>query len=115
MTTKMVRVPDGSGGWTEQEMTEVPGSKLNMEKANKAFTEEQKKSFFIRVGKCAEDLNKFLQLYAKDYDLTGEEVAAAVYLENLNNRQFFPGGVPAYDALCKGVWDWFQSNLPKGK
>ena len=108
-----VRVPDGKGGWVESEMEQVSGSKLNMKKAEEAFTKEQDKSYFIRVGKCTSDLNKFLQLYAKDYDLAKEEVVAAVYLENLNNRHFFPEGIEKYDALCKRVWAWFEENRPK--
>lgn len=108
--TETIKIPDGTGGWTEVEAARVEGQKANMDKAQAALSKEQDKSFFVRVGKCTTDLNKFLQIYARDWDLTKEEVVAAVYLENINNRHFFPGGPTKFDELCKAVWDWFQDN-----
>jgi hypothetical protein len=110
----MIRVPDGKGGWTE-----VPeGSKANIdpEKSQEALQAAQEEDFFNRVATCAEALNKFLRVYAKDVGLSPLEVSAAVYLENCNNRHFFPedaGGVETFDNMCTDVWAWFIPQAEK--
>ncbi len=114
MTKKMIKVPDGKGGWKEIEAEEVPGSKQNPEKTALAMAKAQEDDFFKRVGTCTQSINEFVRLYAQDHGLTAEEIAAAVYLENCNNRHFFPdGGPPKFDKICQDVWAWFQENVRK--
>jgi hypothetical protein len=113
MTTKMIKVPDGKGGWKEVEAEEVPGSKQNPEKAAHAMAKAQEEDFFKRVGACTQSINEFVRLYAQDHGLTPEEIAASVYLENCNNRHFFPEGFAKFDKICQDVWVWFQENVRK--
>jgi len=113
MAKKIIDVPDGKGGWTKVEADEVPGSKQDPEKAARAMAKAQEEDFFKRVGACTQSINEFVRLYAQDHGLTSEEIAAAVYLENCNNRHFFPDGLAKFDKICQDVWAWFQENVRK--
>lgn len=105
------RIPDGEGGW---KLVEAVGDDvkvdISQEKVQDRLQKAQEGDFFLRVGECTQSLNKFLEIYANDHDLSPEEVMAAVYLENLNNREFYPGGTEKYDTICKDIWAWFQEN-----
>lgn len=94
----------------------LPGKSVDIEKSKKIFTATQEASWWERVGKAAEAFNRMHLAYANDYKLEPEEIAAAVYLENLNMREFYPtslGGLPSYDALCKATWEWFGQQKKK--
>lgn len=109
-----IKLPTKGGGWTEVDATEHPGQAQDDEKANAAMQEAQEKDFFKRVGRCTEALNKFLKVYAADHGLEPEEVLAAVYLENCNNRFFYPkekGGKDRFDKITSEVWEWFKENV----
>jgi len=111
---KVVKVPTPGGGWTEVESTPQEVKAQNPDKAAEAMAVAQEKDFFKRVGACTESLNKFLKVYAADHGLEPEEVVAAVYLENCNNRFFYPedkGGKTRFDAVTSGVWAWFKENI----
>lgn len=108
----VVKVPDGKGGW----VTVEPGTKANLDKAktNEAIDIAAKKDFFDRVGAATEALNKFMAVYVKDHGLKPLEAAAAVYLENCNNRYYFPkdlGGQETFDAMTSEIWDWFVKQV----
>lgn len=95
-------MPDGRGG-----------TRAIASKKDDPQTRVTETSFWQRVGAAAEAYNKFHRIYATDHQLTSEEEAAAVYLEVLNIRTFYPkeiGGPERYDALCKMVWEWFEKN-----
>lgn len=114
MTTQekgKTKIPDGQGGWKEVEYYKTPVKPANMDKRKEAFDKATEDDFYIRVGRCTEALNKYLRAYAKDIGLTRSEVAAAVYLENCNNKYYFPkedGGKEHFEALCQKIWDWFK-------
>jgi len=110
---EMVSVPDGNGGWKKIEATRVPGSKQDPNKASQAMAQAQEADFFKRVGACTQSLNDYIRLYGQDHGLTQEEIVAAVYLENCNNRHFYPDGLVKFDNICKDVWSWFQENVKK--
>ena len=109
---RKIRVPDGKGGWTYVD----PGTKakIDQDKQQQAMQQRQEEDFFKRVGACTEALNQYLRMYAKDHALSPEETIAAVYLENCNNRQFFPeelGGQDQFDKICADVWNWFKQQV----
>lgn len=110
---RLIDVPDGKGGWQKVEADVLPGSKQNSEKAAHAMAKAQEEDFFKRVGTMTEALSQFVRVYAQDHGLTEEEIAAAVYLENCNNRHFFPTGTEKFDRICQDVWAWFQENVKK--
>jgi len=113
MAKRTINIPDGKGGWTQVEAEETPGSKQNVNKAAHAMAKAQEEDRFKRVGACTQAINNFIRLYAQDHGLTVEEIASAVYLENCNNRHFYPEGSMKFDTVCKDVWAWFQENVKK--
>lgn len=107
-------IPDGNGGWKEVEYYKTPVKPANLDKRQAAFEKASEDDFYIRVGRCTEHLNRYLRAYAKDFNLTKSEVAAAVYLENCNMKYFFPkedGGKEQYENICKTVWEWFKKQV----
>jgi len=110
-TPRKVKLPDGKGGWKETETTaDTVTVKTDTKKSQDKLQAAQEKDFFARVGACTAALNRFLEIYRNDHELNDAEAVAAVYLENINNRTFFPAGTAQYDKICKDVWDWFQVN-----
>jgi hypothetical protein len=110
-----VEFPTATGTIPVQ-MTKHQGQTVNLERSNKAMAEAREKASWERIGTTTESFNSMHQAYASDYGLTPEELAAAVYLENLNMREFFPedlGGKQGYDTLCKAVWEWFEEQKKK--
>ena len=102
---------------TPPNMQRTEGKSVDMAKSQKVFLDAQETAWWERVGKATEAYNAMHQSYATDYHLAPEEVAAAVYLENLNMREFYPaelGGMKGYDDLCKAVWTWFEQQKKKG-
>jgi hypothetical protein len=98
-------------------MIKTEGKSVDMAKSQKVFLDAQETAWWERVGKATEAFNAMHQSYATDYHLAPEEVAAAVYLENLNMREFYPaelGGIKGYDDMCKAVWTWFEQQKKKG-
>jgi hypothetical protein len=113
MAKETIKIPDGKMGWVEVEAEKIPGSKQNPDKAAHAMAKAQEADFFKRVGACTEAVNSFIKLYGQDHALSPEELVAAIYLENCNNRHFFPGGIAKFDKICQDVWTWFQENVNK--
>jgi hypothetical protein len=111
---KTIKVPDGRGGMREAPVEhEHRGGTADQTKAEAARAKVEEASFWKRVGHATEAYNSFHKIYATDHELTPEEEAAAVYLDLLNIREFFPkelGGTERYDELCKVVWTWFEQN-----
>lgn len=115
MTKETVNVPTGVGP-VPVTMEKHPGQSVNMERSNKILAEAAEKTSWERIGKAAEAFNAMHQAYATDFGLTAEELSAAVYLENLNMREFYPnelGGRKGYDDLCKATWEWFENQKNK--
>lgn len=112
MSDRTILLPDADGNMVAIEGTRVEHTKT--EKAQHNLEDVRRDDFFIRVGHCTESLHKFLKAYSVDYGLEMEEALAAVYLMNINNREFAPEGVTNwteyYDALCVDVWNWFKKN-----
>jgi len=107
-----VAIPDGKGGWQDAPLRK-PRTKVTSDegKRQQAMQEVQEKDFFERVGACTESLNQYLEIYSKDHGLDKEEVIAAIYLELLNNLEFYPeelGGKKRVEAICKDVNSYFQ-------
>lgn len=108
---EMVKIPDGKGGWKEVEATRQPGSKQNLDKAEKALAEQQAKDYFQRIGHMAEALNRFINNWGREAGYEPEEIAGAVFLESCNIRAFYPeGGSEAYDEICRVVAEWYREN-----
>lgn len=113
-TPTTIDLPDGEGGWVKTEAVKYEGSKQNPKKADEAMEKARRSDFYKRVGHCTEALNKYLNMYSKDHGLGPEETVAAVYLENCNNRHFFPeeqGGKDAFDKITKEIWEYFKENI----
>ena len=91
------------------------GKSADVKKQEEILVKAQssREDFYSRVGSCTQSLNQFLRAYARDYSLSQEEVIAAVYLENLNNRTFYEKGAVPFDEICKDVFDWFEENKSK--
>ncbi|RLI88006.1 MAG: hypothetical protein DRP01_00200 [Archaeoglobales archaeon] len=112
--TTTIDLPDGEGGWVKTEAVKHEGSKQDPEKVDAAMEKARRTDFFKSVGRCTEALNTYLKIYSRDHGLSPEEVIAAVYLENCNNRHFFPeeqGGKKAFDQITAEVWDHFKKNV----
>ncbi|RKY28058.1 MAG: hypothetical protein DRP83_01410 [Planctomycetota bacterium] len=109
---RTITIPDGEGNMVQVRATDV--RRLDTDAAEKGLEHAREGDFFIRVGHCTEALHKFLKAYIIDYGLTQEEAIAAVYLMNINNREFAPNGTENwpeyYDGLCQTVWKWFQEH-----
>ena len=108
-TPEMITVPDGKGGWMK-----VPaGTQVKQDAAKQARikAEAAEKDFYEAAGKLSQYINKLVRIYAKENGLTHQEAAAGVYLENCNNRFFFPaesGGVEEFDRVTALMWEWFK-------
>lgn len=108
-----VRIPTRGGGWVEADAIEHPGQTQDPDKVEEAMAKARERDFFKRVGAFTEAINKYVQMYAADHGLSLEEAVAAVYLENCNNRFYYPedqGGKERFDQVTKEVWEWFKKN-----
>lgn len=109
---RTITIPDGNGNMVEVAAKSVKRS--NTQAAQEGLEHARENDFFLRVGHCTAALHKFLKAYIIDYGLTQEEAIAAVYLMNINNREFPPADAENwkeyYDGVCKHVWDWFQEH-----
>jgi len=107
-----ITIPDKDGNMVQIDATRV--EQKNTDAAEQGLSNARRDDFFIRVGHCTEALHKFLKTYIIDYGLTQEEAIAAVYLMNINNREFAPEKTTNwkehYDSICQMVWDWFQKH-----
>jgi hypothetical protein len=110
MTKKIIKIPDGKGGWTTTPAEETPGQTQDPKKVEKSMAEAQEKDFFIRVGTFTEHLNQVVKIYGKEYNLTAAEMAAGIFLENCNIRETYPGGHKEHDEICEAVATWFEHN-----
>jgi len=109
--TRMVKVPNGDGGFDEVPATVHEGKSFG--NPSEKIQEEAEKAAWERIGSAAENFNKYVKAYATDHALETEELVAAMYLEILNWRKFYPedlGGVERFDTICKQVNDWFEAN-----
>ena len=98
------------------EAEKVSGSTANVEKQQKVLAEEASKAKEERILAAAEYFNKMHKVYARDYMLSEDEVVAAMFLENLNCREFYPeelGGTEEYDRVTSEMFAWFEENKNK--
>lgn len=109
---RTITIPDENGNMVKVEATDV--RRKDQKAAQQGLESARADDFFIRVGHCTAALHKFLKAYIIDYGLTQEEAIAAVYLMNINNREFAPDDAENwkeyYDGVCKHVWDWFNEH-----
>jgi len=110
MTKKIIKIPDGKGGWTTTEAEEVSGQTQDPKKVQEIMSKAQEEDFFKRVAEFTEHLNKVIKIYGKDFNLTANEIAAGIFLENCNIRETFPGGHADHDKICEAVAAWFERN-----
>jgi hypothetical protein len=115
MSKETIDVPTGVGS-VPVSMEKHAGQSVDITRSNKILAEAAERTSWERIGKATEAFNAMHQAYATDFGLTAEELSAAVYLENLNMREFFPaelGGLKGYDELCKATWAWFEEQKNK--
>lgn len=89
------------------------GATADKDRQEKEFKTKQAEARTERIGHAAEIFNKYHVAYASEHNLEPDELVAAVFLENLNCREFYPsrlGGPAGYDQICQQVSDWFQKN-----
>ena len=100
---------------TAEPVKKVMAKPANLQKQEQILVQRQdnREAFFKTVGHCTDSLNQFLRAYGRDYGLSQEEIIAAVYLENLNNREFYEKGTGSFDEVCKDTYTWFQENKTK--
>ena len=113
--TSRIEVPDGEGSMKEVEADSVHEGKT-FEGQEERLMEHSEEAAWTRIGKAAHAFNEFHKAYATDHGLTHEELVAAIYLENLNMKFFYPeeqGGPERYDEQCKKVYVWFMDNKDK--
>lgn len=110
MTKKTITIPDGKGGWKTTEAEETPGQSQDLKKAQERMSKAQEEEFFKRVGDFTEHLNQVTKIYGKEFNLTANEIAAGIFLENCNIRETFPEGHADHDKICEAVAAWFERN-----
>ena len=109
MSVDKVTMPNGE----EVPAKRVPGSSADKEKQQKILAEASAKAKTERIGKAAEYFNAMHKAYARDYALSEDEVVAAMFLENLNCREYYPeehGGTEEFDRITTDVLAWFDEN-----
>lgn len=108
---KIVPVPDGRGGWKEQEVEIRMGAKVDPQKLQEA----QSKAFIDEAGTLTEKLLQFDKLYIQDNGLSKEHrvFAAALYCVNL--RETYPDGPEAFDAIAAAASKYYDENKDKVK
>lgn len=106
---KKVPVPDGRGGWTEQEMVVRAGAKIDVNKQQVA----QGQAFIDEAGALTEQLLKFDVLYIKDHSLEKEHRAFAAALYCVNLRETYPDGPEAFDKIAEGAAKYYDENKDK--
>lgn len=114
MSKEMVQIPDGNGGMIETEAEKFSdGASADAEKQQSRLDEEAAKAKETRIGAAAEAFNKYHKGYATDHRLSEDELVAAMHLELLNWREFWPkelGGVERFDEICDETYTWFEEN-----
>ncbi len=117
MTKEMVQMPDGEGGFKDVEADRFSdGATADNKKQQEKLDAERLQAHEERIGKAAEEFNRFHKAYATDYALTEEELVKTVYLELLNLKEFYPeelGGSKRVDELCREAFKWFEENKNK--
>ena len=117
MPKEIIEMPDGQGGMIKTEAERFSdGAKADIERQQKTLNEESVKAKMERVADCAEALNSYLKAYATDHTLDLDEMAAAMHLDQLNWREYWPedhGGPEAFDLICDETYRWFEENKDK--
>jgi hypothetical protein len=112
MTTRITRVPDGKGGWTEIEGELLPGSTADTAKQEAAL----KIQFINEAAEVTGRLLQFDRALIVDKGLTKEHRAFAAALYCINLRESYPGAdgktpdPTAFDAISKMAADYFDAN-----
>jgi hypothetical protein len=112
MPVDQVRMPNGETVAAQR----VAGSSADVEKQQQILAEEAAKGKEERIAKAAEYFNAMHKAYARDHMLSEDEVVAAMFLENLNCREFYPeelGGTEEYDRVTGEILAWFEANKDK--
>lgn len=104
--TKLVKVPDGKGGWIQQEVDVHEGKGVDKTKQSAA----QAQAFIDEAGALVEKLTQYHVMYAKDHGLTKEHVAWAAALYCVNLRESYPDGPEAFDTLSAAASKYYDEN-----
>jgi hypothetical protein len=117
VTKEIIEIPDGQGGMIETEAEKFSsGSKADTTRQQKTLEEEARKAREHRIGTAAEAHNNYVKAYATDHNMELEEIVAAMHLDMLNWREFYPkeeGGTKRYDEICDNTYLWFEENKNK--
>lgn len=108
---KVVPVPDGRGGWTDQEVTIHTGGKADPAKLQEA----QAKAFIEEAGTLTEKLLQFDKLYIQDHGLSKEHRVFAGALYCVNLRETYPDGPEAFDKIAAAAAKYYDDNKDKVK
>lgn len=108
---KVITVPDGRGGWANQEVEVTAGQKANAQKQQ----ETRGQTFINEAGALTEKLMQFDRLYIKDNGLEKEHRAFAASLYLVNLRETYPDGPEAFDKIAEAAAKYYDDNKDKVK
>lgn len=106
---RKIPVPDGRGGWVEQEMVVQTGAAVDPKKQQAM----QSQAFIEEAGRLTEQLLRFDVVYIKDYGLEKEHRAFAAALYCVNLRETYPDGPEAFDAIAEAAAQYYDDNKDK--
>ena len=115
--TRMVKVPDGRGGWTEIEGEVLPGAKANSVKQEEAH----KQQFIKEAAAITESLLKFDRMLIVEQGLTKQHRAFAAALYCVNLRETYPGDdekTPSpkdFDAIAQMASEYYDAGIGPSK
>lgn len=108
-TTKKIKMPDGKGGWIEQDAEVHSGSQADADKQQAAM----EATFINEAGSLTERIMQFDVLYIKDHGLSKEHRAFAGALYCVNLRETYPDGPEAFDRLAESAAKYYDENKDK--
>ena len=110
MAKVMTKVPDGKGGWREEEGEATEGRAVNGERQEAALRQQ----FYREAGALTETFWKVGRLGKQEANLTDEQVAFAVALLCVNVRETFPNGKERFDAIAAEAAAYYDEAAAHG-
>jgi hypothetical protein len=116
-STRVTRIPDGKGGWTEVKGEVLPGSTADAKKQEEALRAQ----FITEAAQVTERLLQFDRILIIDKGLTKAHRAFAAALYCINLRETYPGddektpSPEAFDTIARMAADYYDANVPKTK
>lgn len=108
-TKKTTKVPDGRGGWVEEEVEVRAGAKADPAKLQAA----QARTFIDEAATLTERLLNLDMIYLREKGLTKEHRAFAAALYCINLRETYPDGADAFDAIAADAAQYYDDNKDK--